>query len=328
MFSLKVVTPYAIGFLLSYSRRACSPMISIGSYIDFLLKFTLAFGVVFELPLAITLLSRMGVVTPAMLARTASTRSSAPSSRAVPPRLPTRSTSPDGGPADHPLRGGHHLRPLVRPPPQDRRGADGKLRMKGAEMLVRCLEHEGVRYVFGVPARRRWRSWTRGWIRDHLRVVPPRAGGRVHGRRVGPAERPGRVCLARSDRDDEPMTGVGDANLDARPWWRSPARRAAIASTRNLTSTRHRRHVPPDTKWNTRLDCRPSSRGRTQGVQGRGDGEAGRCHLELPEDVADEAVPAGARASTERHRRRRPTAPRCGARRNLSTAPSGPDLCR
>jgi sec-independent protein translocase protein TatC len=69
VFSLKVVTPYAIGFLLSYSRPGLQPMISIGSYIDFLLKFTVAFGVVFELPLAITVLSRMGVVTPAMLAK-------------------------------------------------------------------------------------------------------------------------------------------------------------------------------------------------------------------------------------------------------------------
>ena len=68
-FSLKVVTPYAISFLLSYSRPGLQPMISIGSYVDFLLKFTLAFGLVFELPLAITLLSRMGIVTPAMLAK-------------------------------------------------------------------------------------------------------------------------------------------------------------------------------------------------------------------------------------------------------------------
>jgi sec-independent protein translocase protein TatC len=68
-FSLKVVTPYAITFLLSYGRPGLQPMISIGSYVDFLLKFTLAFGLVFELPLAITLAARMGIVTPAMLAK-------------------------------------------------------------------------------------------------------------------------------------------------------------------------------------------------------------------------------------------------------------------
>ena len=69
IFALKVVTPFAIQFLLSYSRPGLMPMISVGSYIDFLLKFTLAFGAVFELPLAITLASRMGLVTPQMLSR-------------------------------------------------------------------------------------------------------------------------------------------------------------------------------------------------------------------------------------------------------------------
>jgi sec-independent protein translocase protein TatC len=68
-FSLKVVTPYAITFLLSYARPGLQPMISVGLYMDFLLKFTLAFGLVFELPLAITIAARMGVVTPRMLAQ-------------------------------------------------------------------------------------------------------------------------------------------------------------------------------------------------------------------------------------------------------------------
>ena len=68
-FSLFIVTPNAVSFLLSYARPGLEPMISIGSYIDFLLKFTLAFGAVFEVPLAITLAARMGLVTPKGLAR-------------------------------------------------------------------------------------------------------------------------------------------------------------------------------------------------------------------------------------------------------------------
>lgn len=68
-FSLLIVTPNAVRFLLSYARPGLQPMISIGMYIDFLLKFTLAFGAVFEVPLAITLAARMGLVTPKMLAR-------------------------------------------------------------------------------------------------------------------------------------------------------------------------------------------------------------------------------------------------------------------
>ncbi|HXH83525.1 MAG TPA: twin-arginine translocase subunit TatC [Candidatus Tectomicrobia bacterium] len=68
-FSLLVVTPNAVTFLLSYARPGLQPMISIGGYIDFLLKFTLAFGAVFEVPIAMTLAARLGLVTPQALAR-------------------------------------------------------------------------------------------------------------------------------------------------------------------------------------------------------------------------------------------------------------------
>jgi sec-independent protein translocase protein TatC len=68
-FSLFVVTPYAIEFLLSYARPGLTPMITLQNHIDFLLKFTLAFGAVFELPLALTILARVGVVNAKMLAR-------------------------------------------------------------------------------------------------------------------------------------------------------------------------------------------------------------------------------------------------------------------
>lgn len=68
-FALRVVVPFAIKFLMSYKTQDVVQVISIGSYVDFVLKFTLAFGLVFELPLAITLAARMGVVTPQFLAK-------------------------------------------------------------------------------------------------------------------------------------------------------------------------------------------------------------------------------------------------------------------
>lgn len=68
-FALLVVVPFAIKFLLTYKTENVIQVISIGSYMDFVLKFALAFGLVFELPLAITLGSRLGVVTPQFLAK-------------------------------------------------------------------------------------------------------------------------------------------------------------------------------------------------------------------------------------------------------------------
>jgi sec-independent protein translocase protein TatC len=44
-------------------------MLSAGMYVDFAIKFYLAFGLIFEVPLAVTLAGRMGLVTPAFLAK-------------------------------------------------------------------------------------------------------------------------------------------------------------------------------------------------------------------------------------------------------------------
>ena len=68
-FAQFVVIPFAMRFLVSFPGPDLAPMISVGSYVDFVLKFTLAFGAVFELPVIITLASRMGLITPQFLAK-------------------------------------------------------------------------------------------------------------------------------------------------------------------------------------------------------------------------------------------------------------------
>lgn len=68
-FCFLLVLPFAMGFLLTYKTGSMTPMLSVGNYVDFCLKFILSFGAVFELPIAIVFLTRMGIVTPRTLAK-------------------------------------------------------------------------------------------------------------------------------------------------------------------------------------------------------------------------------------------------------------------
>ncbi len=68
-FCFFVVLPFALTFLLGYKTAHLTAMIAVGSYIDFCLKFILAFGAIFELPLGIIFLARLGLVTPQFLAK-------------------------------------------------------------------------------------------------------------------------------------------------------------------------------------------------------------------------------------------------------------------
>ena len=68
VFCFLIILPFAMTFLLGYQTAQMTPMLSVGSYIDFCLKFIFAFGAIFELPLVIIFLTRFGVVTPSALA--------------------------------------------------------------------------------------------------------------------------------------------------------------------------------------------------------------------------------------------------------------------
>jgi sec-independent protein translocase protein TatC len=68
-FALTVIVPFAVKFLVSYKTENLVPTISVNRYVDFVLKFTIGFGLVFEMPLAITLAARLGLVTPEFLSR-------------------------------------------------------------------------------------------------------------------------------------------------------------------------------------------------------------------------------------------------------------------
>jgi sec-independent protein translocase protein TatC len=69
LFCFLVLLPIAIPFLLEYKTTDLVAILRIGDYIDFVLKFVLASGLVFELPLIIVLLSRIGIVKPDTLAK-------------------------------------------------------------------------------------------------------------------------------------------------------------------------------------------------------------------------------------------------------------------
>ena len=65
-----VILPLVIDFFISFGmERDITPQLSVGTYIDFNVKFLLVFGCAFEMPLILTILARAGVVSAQMLAK-------------------------------------------------------------------------------------------------------------------------------------------------------------------------------------------------------------------------------------------------------------------
>src|ERR1700737_1426401 len=64
-----VVLPLTLQFLMSIESTALTPMISATEYFDFAISMCVAFGVVFEVPIAILALTALGIITPQFLSK-------------------------------------------------------------------------------------------------------------------------------------------------------------------------------------------------------------------------------------------------------------------
>ncbi|HEU4366992.1 MAG TPA: acetolactate synthase large subunit [Methylomirabilota bacterium] len=199
--------------------------------------------------------------------------------------------------------------------------------MRAAELLVRCLEHEGVEYVFGLPGE------------EILDVLEALAGSRIRfvatrheqgaafmadawGRLTGRAG----VCLATLGPGATNLaTGIADANLD-----RAPLVAITGQAGRDRVHKESHQYVDivealrPLTKWNTRIETPAVVAEVVRKAFKLAESEKpGACHVELPEDVAEERAD-GAPLSTERARRPSPDRPALLAAARLIEEASSP----
>jgi sec-independent protein translocase protein TatC len=68
-FGYRILFPPAVHFLLTFGSEVATPFIRIGSYVNLMLSLLFWMGVIFETPLVLFFLSKIGVVTPRFLAR-------------------------------------------------------------------------------------------------------------------------------------------------------------------------------------------------------------------------------------------------------------------
>jgi sec-independent protein translocase protein TatC len=67
--ALFVVAPVAVHFLLQFTTPHLKPLISISDYLSFLFWMLIGFGILFQLPVVVVLLSRLGIVDPRTLGK-------------------------------------------------------------------------------------------------------------------------------------------------------------------------------------------------------------------------------------------------------------------
>ncbi len=172
--------------------------------------------------------------------------------------------------------------------------------MNTAELLVKCLENEGVQVIFGIPGEENL-AMMNAIARSSIRFITVRHEqgaafmADVYGRLTGHAG----VCLATlGPGATNLITGVADANSDGAPL-------VAITgqvSTDKIHLTAHQyldlaKMFEPVTK-RTKLVMRPDSAAeiaRLAFKYAEGEGKPGATHIDLPVDVSLMEVPDGER---------------------------------
>lgn len=176
-------------------------------------------------------------------------------------------------------------------------GKDGNTSSKTlstAELTVKCLEKEGVEYIFGIPGEENL-SLIDAITKSKIKFITTRHEqgaafmADVYGRLTG---RPG-VCMSTlGPGATNLMTGVADANLDGAP---------LVAITGQVGTDRM--HIEshqyldlvamfaPVTKWNRQI-VRPDTAPEIvrKAFKTAVSGKPGACHIDLPQNIA--AMPA------------------------------------
>ena len=199
--------------------------------------------------------------------------------------------------------------------------------MKASDLIVQCLENEGVRYVFGLPGEEIL-DILDSLLGSPITFIPTRHEqgaafmADAYGRLTGRAG----VCLSTLGPGATNLaTGIADANLD-----RAPLVAISGQAGRDRVHKESHQHVDivevlrPLTKWNTHVETSAVIPEVIRKAFKLAEAEKpGACHVEVPEDVAAEMV-EGTPLSTERPRRPSPDRPALQAAARLIEGASFP----
>src|SRR2546422_10811194 len=169
--------------------------------------------------------------------------------------------------------------------------------MKASDLLVRCLENEGVEYLFGLPGEENLDVMD-ALLNSRIRFVATRHEqgaafmADVYGRLSGKAG----VCLVTlGPGATNLLTGVADANMDRAPLVAITAQ----AGTERFHKESHQyldliSLYRPAVKWNAQL-VRPQvvPEAVRKAFKVAQTEKPGATHLDLPEDVAEGHAPPG-----------------------------------